>query len=177
MVDRSFPNASVCVNCLSNLETWISSDGGTDWYQIPYNTTQNKTANRPSETEIRLEGTPTVVCGTESKSWEYECGFWACTSHPIEAYVFDGESYLVRVINGTLAGTDPQEQFTAVYDDDGFTRDTESTNPELRTLLFKVSSPIERTNYTPPPLTEAPLDPNFNTGSTNWPDGPPDAAV
>lgn len=142
-----FDGSVNCTNCLENLETWVSKDGGTNYFQIPYNTAQRKVASRATAQQVKLEGTSTNVCSVSSKSWAFQLDFWYCLLYTIEHFLIDGTSYLVRVVNGKFVDTDPYEEFTADYDDNGWDRDVESATPEKRTCIFNATSSIALANF------------------------------
>jgi hypothetical protein len=177
MANRIAASGGGDINCVGKVHAWISHNSGTDWLKLPLVHKVTKTPNRETASQIKIEGVMTDVCSAASKSWEISVEIDYSKSEPIEWFLEDGDAVKLAVFNGdshpatvvsafdgSADGT-MREVYDATFDDEGWDWDSRSTNPEARTLLFKLTSEAVLGGF-PVSAVTAPAHPYANPNST-----------
>lgn len=147
MADNPSTATSACVNCMDEIQLWVSHNTGTDWWQVPFVTRVQKQASRTNAQQIKLNGTSENVCSASSKAWTYLINVWKCMTAPWQNFITDGQQVWGRIVNGNDLAADEQEVALLTLDDDGYTLDTESNTPQQDQLRLNAST-IYRRNFT-----------------------------
>lgn len=148
MADNAFTGtAAACINCMTQIQAWVSHNDGTDWFQVPNVTQIAKTANTTNAQAIKLGGVAVAVCSANSKSWQYDVDVWDCSTHPIHNYMIDQDVFYSRFINGTDLAASAQEVSEVQYDDQGWVLNDQSNQPQKTTLRLNATKAPRRINY------------------------------